>query len=59
MIDFILINEANIIVGAILAAAIVFAVIRIIRNKRSGRSCGGNCSDCKNCDLCSSKNKRK
>jgi len=59
MIDFILKNEANIIVGAILAAAIVFAVIRIIRDKRSGKCCGGNCSGCENCDLCSSKTKRK
>lgn len=59
MIDFILENKANFIIGAILAAAIVFAVVKIIRDKRAGKGCGGNCAGCANCTNCSLKQKRK
>ncbi|HCF83041.1 MAG TPA: FeoB-associated Cys-rich membrane protein [Ruminococcaceae bacterium] len=42
---------------AVLAAAIVFAAIKIIRDKRNGKGCGGNCADCGK--SCSTKSKRK
>ena len=57
MAEFLLENAANIIIIAVLAAAIVFAAIKIIRDKRNGKGCGGNCADCGK--SCSTKSKRK
>ena len=45
-------NLANIVIGFLLICAVVLAVRRIIRNKRSGKcSCG--CTSCEGCSGCS------
>ena len=48
----------TIIVGIILVALIVLAIVFIIKAKRSGKhpGCGGNCSGCNVCITCTTHN---
>lgn len=47
MTEFITNVPATIAVSAVLAAAVIFACIKLYRDKRSGKSsCGGNCGSC-------------
>ena len=56
MMEFLYNNLANIIVSAILVAAVIFAIIKIKKNKNTG-GCNGNCGCCNN--ECSHKNNEK
>lgn len=50
MLDFLAENWGSIAVGAVILAAVVFAVVRLIKNKRAGKgSCCGDCSKCSSC----------
>lgn len=45
-------NFSSIIVALILLATIVFIVVKMVRDKKAGRSsdcCGGDCGSCKGC----------
>lgn len=55
MTEFLHNNLANIIISTILIAAVIFAIIKIKKNKGSC-GCNGNCSYCKN--VCSNMNKK-
>ena len=39
-------NLIDIVLLAILAVAVFFALRRIVLDRRAGRSCGGNCAGC-------------
>lgn len=49
MLDFLVNNWINIIIGGVLLTAVVIAVVKIARNKRSRKGCGGDCSKCGGC----------
>ena len=37
--------------GAIIAAAVIFVVVKLVRDKKKGKSCcGGDCSNCSGCN---------
>ncbi len=60
MFDFIIDNAATIIVTLILAAVVAAALIKIIKNKKSGKSsCGCGCSGCAMKNSCHSGSKEK
>lgn len=60
MFTLIIENAATIIVTLILAAVVAAALIKIIKNKKSGRSsCGCSCSGCVMKDRCHSDSKEK
>ena len=47
MLDWIAANTANIIIIAILVAVVTLVIIKLVRDKKAGRSaCGGKCSGC-------------
>ncbi|MBR4768740.1 MAG: FeoB-associated Cys-rich membrane protein [Lachnospiraceae bacterium] len=46
-------NGWDIAIIIVLAAAVAFAVVMVVRNKRRGKTCG--CSECASCDQCSMK----
>lgn len=47
MIKFLTDNWGTVLVGAILIAIVITAIIKIIKDKKSGKSsCGGDCSHC-------------
>ena len=47
MLDWIAANTANIIIIAILVAVVTVVIIKLVRDKKAGRSaCGGKCSGC-------------
>ena len=48
MLDFLAENWINLVIGGILLAAVVIAVVKIARNKHSGKCCG-DCSKCGGC----------
>lgn len=50
MLDFLADNWINFVIGGALLAAVVIAVVKIARNKRSGNCCG-DCSKCGGCSL--------
>lgn len=46
-------NLATIIVCAVLALVTVLIVVKLVRDRKSGKaSCGGNCAGCQNCGGC-------
>ena len=49
VITWIVANRGNLVVGILLCMALFFAVRAIIRSRRSGKGCGGNCSGCSGC----------
>ena len=51
MLDFLVNNWINIVIGGGLLAAVVIAVVKIARNKRSKKGCCGDCSHCGGCSL--------
>ncbi len=47
MLNWLQAHAATVLVAALLLAAVVLAVVKIIKDKKSGRcSCGGSCSGC-------------
>lgn len=50
MLDFLANNLINLVIGGALLAAAVIAVVKIARNKRSGKCCG-DCSKCSGCSV--------
>ena len=58
MLAFLLENLATIIVLILVAAAVIFAIFTMIKNKKNGKtSCGCGCSGCPNSALCHQKKK--
>ena len=53
MVQFFSENWGNILVGAVVAAAVVGALLSMRRRKKSGCTCG--CGECPSGDLCHSK----
>lgn len=50
MLDFLAENWGSIIVGALIVAAVAAVVVKLIKDKRSGKNlCCGDCSRCKGC----------
>lgn len=49
--DFLANNWINIVIGGVLLAAVVIAVVKIAREKRSGKHCCGDCSHCGGCSM--------
>jgi len=57
LLNFISENIGSLIVGIIVFAIIILALIKVIRDKRSlSCSCGGNCSGCAGCGTCDMSN---
>ena len=51
-------NMGNIIVSLILILAVTGIILKLIKDKRAGRSsCGGNCAHCRMCHSCADKNR--
>ena len=50
MLDFLANNWINLVIGGVLLAAAVIAIVVIKRNKRSGKCCG-DCSKCGGCSM--------
>ena len=48
MLDFLANNWINLVIGGALLAAVVIAVVKIVKNKRTG-NCYGDCSKCGGC----------
>ncbi len=50
----------NIIVGGLIAIAVVAVIVDLVKKKKSGKSigCGGNCESCMNNINCQPKNNR-
>lgn len=47
MLDFILANGGTIVVGLAVAALLTAVTVKLVRDKRSGKSsCGGGCAGC-------------
>ncbi|MCM1227301.1 MAG: FeoB-associated Cys-rich membrane protein [Clostridium sp.] len=60
MLGFLADNIGTIVVSVILSAAMLLAVRKIYKDKKSGRpSCGGNCSGCTDCGMSQGENYRK
>ncbi|MBQ0111377.1 MAG: FeoB-associated Cys-rich membrane protein [Oscillospiraceae bacterium] len=57
--QFIFDNIWCIIVGALVAAALVFAVIKILSDRKKGKGCGGGCEGCAFSDNCHKKTDEK
>lgn len=56
MFDFIMGNLATILVGAAIAAWIVFAAIKMIRDRKNGKgTCGCHCAGCPSAGMCHKK----
>ncbi|MBQ1284285.1 MAG: FeoB-associated Cys-rich membrane protein [Acutalibacteraceae bacterium] len=56
MLDWIINNIGTVVVGALLAAAVAAVIIKLIKDKRAGKSsCGCNCSGCPMSDKCHKK----
>lgn len=54
MLDFLAENWGSILIGAILAAVIVLIVVKLVRNKKKGKtSCG--CEQCPSSGMCHKK----
>lgn len=50
MLDFLAQNYGSIIAGAVVAAILVLAAVKMVKDKRAGKGgCGGNCSECHGC----------
>ena len=49
MLEFLQDYWSTILIGAVLLAAVVFAVVKMCKNKRSGKGCCGDCSKCGGC----------
>lgn len=52
MVNFIYSNISTIIIGIVLAAIVGMVIVKMIRDKKKGKSsCGGSCAGCpSNCD---------
>ena len=47
MLDWIIQNLANIVICLVLILAVTLAVVKLVRDKKAGRSsCGCGCADC-------------
>lgn len=58
MIDWLAANWVNILVIALVAAAVFFAARSLIKDKKAGKSsCGCNCSHCAMAGKCHSRHK--
>lgn len=56
MLGFLAANWGSILAGSIVAAAAVFIVIRLIHNKKKGKtSCGCGCEHCPSSGMCHKK----
>ena len=54
MTGFIQENWGSLLVGAILLAVVALVVVKLVRDRKSGRhSCGGDCGSCGACKECS------
>ena len=54
MTGFIQDNWGSMLVGAILLAVVALIVVKLVRDRKSGRhSCGGDCESCGACKGCS------
>ena len=54
MTGFIQENWGSLLVGAILLAVVALVVVKLVRDRRSGRhTCGGDCGSCGACKKCS------
>ena len=54
MTGFIQENWGSLLVGAILLAVVALIVVKLVRDRKSGRhSCGGDCGSCGACRECS------
>ncbi len=52
MLEFLGENWGNIVVLAVVAAAVIAALVNLHRKKKSGGGCGCGCSDCPSKGLC-------
>ncbi len=53
MLDFIAQNWGTLFVGGVVLAALVLATVKIVKDKRSGKSsCGCSCSGCPMSESC-------
>ena len=41
-------NTADYVIIALVAAALVFALAAVIRNRKNGKTCSGDCGNCHN-----------
>ncbi|MBQ7037305.1 MAG: FeoB-associated Cys-rich membrane protein [Clostridia bacterium] len=57
MLGFLFKNAGTILVGALLFAAIIFALIKIYKDRKKGHTCGGNCMGCAFSDTCKKKDR--
>lgn len=56
MLDFLVNNWGTLLIGAVLAAAVVLAVFKLYRDRKKGKSsCGCGCSSCPSSGLCHKK----
>ena len=56
MLDFLSNNWGTILIGGIIAVAVVLVIIKMYRDKKKGRSsCGCNCSNCPSSGTCHKK----
>ncbi len=56
MLGFLSAQLGTILVGALLFAAVILAVIKIYKDKKKGHTCGGNCTGCAFSEECKKKN---
>lgn len=54
MMEFLRNNAANIIVGAVILGYVIFVVSKLIKDKKSGKSCscGSSCGSCPSSSMC-------
>ncbi len=58
MSDFFVNNFGTVIVGVLVLALLVFAAIKLISDRKKGKtSCGCGCSECPNAGLCHAQKK--
>lgn len=56
MLEFLAVNWGTILIGSIVAAAAVLIVVKLIRNRKNGKtSCGCGCEHCPSSGMCHKK----
>lgn len=56
MFDFLVNNASTIIVGAAVAALLAFVIIKMVKDKKKGKSsCGCSCAGCPSAGACHTK----
>lgn len=56
MLGFLAANWGSVLIGALVAAVIVLIVVKLVRNKKKGKtSCGCGCDHCPSSGMCHKK----